>query len=301
VKNAVEHLKVILIAGSIIWAVYERLKHHTYSIEAVVAIAYLAFLVLVLLIAVVWQEYRLARKARYAEIIEHQRTISELVREAAAKDRNKAEFIELFTNILDQLADAFGLLTATKCATCLKILAYEHRQPGGNPEPLTETVCRDKTSAAQRYQPVNTVLHWVSENTDFHLVHTAFPGPDAVFFSNNLATVPGYRNTSATQLSHVTLNPTRVTRLKSEIFWPLKYRSTIVVPVRSRNSDGHDCLRGYLCVDSRSRGVFDPRFDLELMQSVSSLLGPIFGRYYDLMWSTRNSEEKSDAKHATTK
>ena len=54
--------------------------------------------------------------------------------------------------------------------------------------------------------------------------------------------------------------------------WPLKYRSTIVVPIRPPHNKPNDPIVGFFCVDSRTTGAFNVETDLPLIQCVSDNL-----------------------------
>jgi hypothetical protein len=110
--------------------------------------------------------------------------------------------------------------------------------------------------------------------------------PDKRYFlGNNLPSDGSYKNSSI-ESSHKYYPGEDDTRLE-KIFkylnrrrnWPLKYKSTLVVPiyplVRESNEDNTQPI-GFLCVDSRSRRTFNRGYDLDIMRGVAD------GLYYYL-------------------
>jgi hypothetical protein len=117
---------------------------------------------------------------------------------------------------------------------------------------------------------------YLDENSDFLAM---FRNPDMrCFLSNNLTKSfrkQNYRNPGIPEGFDVDKDP-----------WPLVYRSTLVWPIRKRDSrsevNAQQHLLGFLCVDSRARGVFWRRYDFDTGAIVADALYVYMKRYFEL-------------------
>lgn len=73
-------------------------------------------------------------------------------------------------------------------------------------------------------------------------------------------------------------------------FWPLKYRSTLVVPIVPLLADeqSQDKIRGFLCIDSPREGRFNKTVDVDILRGVSDGLFNQIDKLYQLV-TTQNS------------
>jgi hypothetical protein len=245
----------------------------------------------------VWQEFRYSRKAKYAEAFSYLRQI---FYETSTKDGQHigecSEIENICRLIVNRLATAFSLITGTKCSVCIKVLVLSDDSEA-SPRPKVATLCRDDTSLdrergssplehwVEELENPQAIEHWVQENTDFQQIFERVGTPQRVFFSNYLPGLRGYQNTSF----QVYGQPTAHFR---GVRWPLPYRSTVVAPIsRVHQLQRSPTLAGYLCVDSRSRSVFNRRYDIDLITGVGDCLFDLVHRYCELASESFESEE----------
>lgn len=118
--------------------------HAQESQDARFAIGVMGAFVAVLWVYILWQEFHLARKARYAESLDH---IQEIYTRLAELCQKPNELDTHCRGICDSLARAFSIITATDCAACLKVLSQPPDQATGNASRLSvSTLCRDSSS-----------------------------------------------------------------------------------------------------------------------------------------------------------
>lgn len=67
--------------------------------------------------------------------------------------------------------------------------------------------------------------------------------------------------------------------------WPLKYRSTLVVPIVPLMADeqSQDMLRGFLCIDSQKENIFNETVDVSILKGISDGLYSQIDKLYNLM------------------
>lgn len=273
-----------------------------------VAFVFLSITAVVLFLAVIVQEYRYSRKARYAEAVSylnqafgeiHDLTL--VLNEITSTD----QIIVRCKRIMNHLAAAFSLISATKCSVCIKVMEGDpSKQVGSQIRPKVVTLCRDDTSPERTVDVSRGVEHWIDQNTDFEDLLQRAGTPQYHFFANNLPGIRGYKNSSFTVYG----NPHDVNDSTPSFFsgvirnerWPLPYKSTIVVPIAPRlDQQCHDYrLAGYLCVDSRPKGAFRRNYDVDLLAGVADCLYDVINRYCQLAWaSVRRSHESEGREH----
>lgn len=245
-----------------------------------VGLVFFGLLSFLLLGFVAVQEYRFSRKARYAEALNQIHLIYSI---CSLRSATKA-LVGDFQNICDHLAQAYGLITGTRCSACLKILNQKMDESQvAEPRPFVTTLCRDANSIPSRQFSDDEITHWLDENTDFEMIFRNLGKPmGRAFLSNNLCRRAGYRNTSFTlyggEPGYLTIP--YLDLLVRYSTWPLPYKSTIVSPILAPGSEGSKPhLLGSLCVDSRSRGVFRERYDIEMMCSIAGALYPLLDQW----------------------
>ncbi len=238
---------------------------------------------LALLVLSVLQEFRHARKSRYAETLSYLNQIVVDIQHASIPGtQNPEEIRQVCRHVVNTLAAAFSLVTSTRCSVCIKVL--EADLDARPLRPKVTTLCRDDASMADR-TPDHSVNHWVDQNTDFEQLHVGAGTPRRYFFSNRLSGVRGYKNTSFDLYGKPwDVGPPVFCDILRDVLWPLPYRSTMVVPISPGPSatGRRSSLAGYLCVDSRSRGAFRRRFDLDLITGVATCLFAMVHRYCEV-------------------
>ena len=194
---------------------------------------------------------------------------------------------------IDRLAQAFSLITGTQCSACIKAMEstseFAALPRDARTRPYVHTLCRDAGSIDREFgpapeergiyqmeEPPDGFTHFIDQNTDFEHILMSTGTPKRLFFSNNLPALRGYKNSSFHYYGQPADGSFRRNRT-----WPLPYKSTIVVPISRRSLQLNQAyeLKGFLCVDSRSRNVFADRYDLDIMQSIGRTLVPLLERY----------------------
>lgn len=254
------------------------------SPDAKVGLFLLALFAAFFLVYAITQEYRLSRKARYAEALP---SIGRAHLLAMGQEHDTDREIQLVAqDVCDRLSQTLSMVTGTRCSVCVKVIESEAPTTGQLKELEVSTLCRDDQSYERPLQAVG-VDHPLVGNTDFLQI---FKNPDHpglnTYLENHLPRRLDYENSSF----HVYGEPydwgprwwQRLIRYT--VSWPLPYKSTVVTPIYPLEPDDEDRLLGYLCVDSRSRGVFDSRYDVPVLRSVAAALHPLLLRWTDLVW-----------------
>ena len=115
--------------------------------------------------------------------------------------------------------------------------------------------------------------HWIDQNSDFELIHRNRGKPKGrVFMSNHLPWIRGYKNSSMELYGFLPdIHVPVLADVVRSVRWPLPYKSTIVAPIG--NTIGNDYnISGYLCVDSRSSGVFSQRYDVDIVIGIAQCM-----------------------------
>lgn len=183
-------------------------------------------------------------------------------------DVDRSNIINIFRILCTHLSSAFSVITRSKCSVCIKILAESSNDEEG--EPVFETLCRDLNVSSHRLEMdkltkgIKEIDHSISNNTAFH---EALHSPKKIFISNKLPLLANYQNTSARKELYGEFPENMLVRLWS---WPLPYKSTIVVPILPTHKDHEgEPFLGFLCIDSRSWGVFNEEYDVEVLKGVA--------------------------------
>ncbi len=244
--------------------------------------AYVLVITLAITIAAGFYVFSAMRKERYANImralhaIAHQaRDISTYVVNMEPKGQNQLAYEvyantakSLFGRLLDQVSVIFSMLTSTRCRAAIK-LAYEVGDQFYvctlTRDHLSKKACETMDDDRLRHNrdPLwgNTHLAMLisTENKIWH------------FISNNL--VKALRNkqyVTTSELAYVNGKPPGSNK------WVLPYRSCITCVIGQAKFDECPHLRteipGFLTVDSESRGVFEERWDKELMFLIADAL-----------------------------
>jgi len=256
----------------------------------------LSFFLLVLLISLIHQEFRYSRKARYAEVLSYlNRIFLEIQAIAINRAASMEEIRQICTHFVNGLSASFSLITATKCAVCIKIIeGYPDVQRETKIRPKVITLCRDDMSR-EREASVVRVEHWIDQNTDFEQLHKDAGTPRRYYFSNYLPGIRGYKNTSFEIYGTPwDISMPIIADFLRDISWKLPYKSTIVVPISPPPDPQRRDYRlaGYLCLDSRSRGAFTRRYDLDIMIGAGYYLYEVVHRYCQLSVATQKEVTK---------
>lgn len=184
-------------------------------------------------------------------------------------------FIE---DVLNQISSCFTLVTGKACRVCLKELRSD----------LTLTT-PFRCSRSQKTQPANDEQqHRLDQNTDFYNLWHAIEGCIRFYYSNDLPYDYRIRKYENSSFEKQGLPKVRSVLGFSWIsYWPLPYRSTLVLPIRylksfkpppvgsTKPTPGWN-FWGFLCVDCNSRRVFHDRLSPELGLAFADLLWVVF-------------------------
>jgi hypothetical protein len=231
------------------------------------------FVILAFLLA--WREYVFSRKARYAEAMNSLHNVQHSLRDAFVDIINKDKE-SVFSNIqscLNQFSKAFSIITGVSCRACIKTIIKK----GNNF--YVETFARSDT----QYNKKDDDLDRIDKNTDFTLL---FDYENHFFFSNNLDNEKAYIN------SHWPRTDSEIRRfVKNKEY---DYIATIVWPIRGKTTSKKPEIIGFLCIDSKTRGVFNRRYDKDVGALVADAL-------YSILRAYRNSIEEDESKNDKNK
>lgn len=245
-----------------------------------VLLAYIAVLVYVILLTgfLAYFIISYSRKARYSEAMYCLHSaVHELRNTCFYLDRcldnplkyQPTKFEESLRAAIDSVVQAFGIVSSVSNRACIKILG------GTNGNEYVTTLCRDSASQMRNKERDESEAesHKVDKNTDFHLI---VRGEERYFLCNNLKKYPNYKNTS---LDNKNINVSK---------WPLPYVSSLVLPIRcivnksndiSTDKDTHIIILGFLAIDSKARGAYTERYDVEMGAIVADTLFSVLDRW----------------------
>jgi hypothetical protein len=244
----------------------------------------LLLLIVVLLVILGSREFRYSRKARYAEIICDLNQIFFDIQAAASRPNiSQAEIVLTCQKVVDTLSRLLSLITATHVSACVKMI---DGIPSRDARWKVITLCRDPMSAKVRN---NSADLWIDQNTAFEDVLNLAGSPNRCFFANYLPWLRGYKNSSFGSNKPYEIPIPMIGDIVRNATWTLPYRSTIVAPITpsaQQASDTQHRFSGYLCVDSRSLGVFRRRFDEDIVVGVANCLYELAHRYSTQSWNS---------------
>ncbi len=224
---------------------------------------------------------------RYSDAVLFIHYVNHVVRDVLKRAKNGETGFSretLTSYFLNQIAECFSITTGKKCRACLKEL---------NSELNLKTIARD-TMGEQTLKTNDTgAVHKLSENTDFESIWRLSTGRARYFLCNNLQNLflSEYKNST---FNHLREQP----HVKSFWFitfvtnWKLPYKSTLVIPIRyvsdTANPDERENLHlhqhywGFLCIDCKSKNVFNEIYSPELGAAFADSLYVLFSQL-DLM------------------
>lgn len=251
---------------------------------------------------VIFQEYRFSRKARYAEATYSIHSCVHFLRDLhfdLESIQKKVDCKRALSRVITSFANAFSLITGTRCRACIKTLEIRNISPenfykiSDKKEQVNylfiDTFCRDTVTVSNNG---DEYIHPVISNTDFLELYLDID--KRFFFCNNIDVYKGaYQNSSAQSGKK------------------LSYRSTIVWPIR-RLVYGQDCgekailnqeqdIIGFLCIDSGSRNVFRNNYDIEFGAIVADSLFVFLKSYHNFIENKQasgNNIKKGEVENA---
>lgn len=238
-----------------------------------VSILIFAIYIVLLAILLVEREFDYSRKARYAEAMSALHKCSHRFRDAfheiiqgQDKERVRKEIREL----LIPFANAFTLITSTRCRACIKIINVKKSQKDKRDNIETkkrkyyaETFARSDTPDLSLDKDKEADIE---KNTDFSKI---FFRQENYYMCNNLINQNPYLN------SNWPSDPDeRKKFIEREEY---DYISAVVWPIQSKPATPFDkpVVIAFLCVDSLSRNVFTRRYDIDTGAIIADSLYPI--------------------------
>lgn len=261
------------------------------NVKGIIASIYAFSITGILLVAAAWREYQTIRKERYANItpylhqafhelrnIESYLELRSPAENASANEHEQhvSHIRAMLRDVLDRMVLVFVSLTSTYCRASIK-LTYER-----NGHLYFYTLVRDKGSEQKLREldrkRVRDNHDQMNGNRQFARL---FSDEEECwhFISNDLTTEAGFTTTSMTaynpSFAH-SINPKGLWDRIRNNSWSLPYKSTIACAVRQGRFDQADnidqVVLGFLTIDSESRGVFDERWDTQIMFALADAL-----------------------------
>jgi hypothetical protein len=183
---------------------------------------------------------------------------------------HRSRFLQDVTLGINCLAQAFSTFLRKDCRVCIKQVEAPEIGGGGTLAENEVYVADLARSGSDRVRRRRNELDLVHENTDFEeILH----GDNAYFFCNDLVALYDagrYKN------SHWKKGVPDKPAYVSTIVWPIRKVLDTAIPARlpasrSEISEWQDLL-GFLCIDSKVKGVFDQGADVQLGAAVADTL-----------------------------
>ena len=256
---------------------------------AFVAIITLGLITIVFALLFLVEEYRLSSKARYAEVMSGLHLCIHILRDIHSGLNDKSikneNILSDLSMALWSLAKCFSLLKGVHCRTCIKLIHFNEDVFSRDVSALSDeerlrylyvkTLCRDfeTTNTHNFIEEGNPKDHTIIGNSDFRDLYSMVQGSHRYWCSNDIRSMSGYQNTRFNQTSNLDY---------------IGYRSVLILPIRiitkgllypEQKSCKQDIL-GFLCIDSKTRGIFNDRYDPELGSSFADALFILFKEWF---------------------
>lgn len=231
------------------------------------------------IILLLYRDYVLSRKARYAEATLLMRRFFYHLKEAdiCISQNNKDASAIHISESINIAAQIFSLVTGVYCSACIKscdCIVTDDKANKINDKSekgtrfSTKTLCRnDKT--LKELKGLSECWVSVNENTDFNECIVDSSPNESFWYCNDLTKLQGYKNSSPKWPQ----TPQKFEKCKRNNAFP--YVSTLVVPIYgnlNKSNDMEEPIIGFFCVDSKTRGIFDIRYDESLARCISESL-----------------------------
>lgn len=254
----------------------EKSDEHLLSL---ILIYELIFSVVILSTILIVQNKR--RLRRYSQIVFYWHFINHVVRdEFASVDAGETAKLDLLLqDVVDAAAHCFSILIGRRCRCSIKELISDN---------TLKTVVRDRISSVQ-ISDTSGKPHKLEENTDFDDLWYGRNGHTRYYLEQDIVAI--WRSGNYKNSSFQVYGQPEAINLWSLSFvkrWPLPYKSTIVWPIRyiphgcqwpdlsdHRKRVGETSrptIFGFLCIDCRSRNVFDDILHPEIGAAIADIL-----------------------------
>ena len=233
------------------------------------------------------------KKVRYADMFEELNIGFASIHSLDRKKKNDLDdIVSSLISICDALSNSFSSLHGNRIGVCIKHLEIT------NGKTIVKTLVRDQNSISNNRKTgeADKTKHWLSDNSDFKFIYANFDN-DTIetesFFENHLPIKENYFNSRFKQWPPKKLPIGN--RLNRRRQWPLKYKSTIVVPIVPlfANDGNQEALRGFLCIDSPKEATFNKEVDVKILRGVAD---GIYKKIDYINTLTNNNHGKSSRK-----
>jgi hypothetical protein len=247
------------------------------SMEGTIAIFLLLLLAASLGIALGIQGLTYARASRYFTAMPDILLLIERIWRNDPGILTGTQAAEICDRAVDAIAKVFSQITGAPCQVSIEILSRLREDEGGpklqSIDYLVVNLSRDSSS---REASQDRRRHAVDGNASYReIFHDAACG--AFFFRDDVAADAAYFTSEIEAEALATTGG----KLTGRTSWPLTYRSTLVVKICEadlcRSGREHMPI-AFLWLRSAEPGVFDERYEVELMQRMSRALAPIVTR-----------------------
>lgn len=239
------------------------------------------------------------KKVRYADIYTYINTgFSSLHSINRQQEKQPETIVQNLSKLCDSLAEAFSKIYGERIGVCIKFLEKNEQKQ----RVAVKTLVRDNYSKTiQRKTGTNDKIeHWLDGNSDFEFIYSNFDNDniDTTYFHEpHLPTCKDYKNTRLQNnwLPNKRFSLPLLENIIRRKYWPLKYRSTLVVPIVPLLADeqSKDKIRGFLCIDSPKEGRFNGGTDTNILRGVSDgLFNQIDTLHHLIQQSNNESNNK---------
>lgn len=235
------------------------------------------------------------KRVKYSEIYANINTGFSYLHSINRQQNHEPDIIlQNLSNLCDSLAQAFNIVYGEKIGVCIKFLIKDEQHK----RVCVQTLVRDTYSKTiQRKTGTNdSTKHWLDGNSDFEFIYSNFNNDniDTTFFHE--AHLPICRDYKNTRIQNNWLPKQRFSVFENIMrrkFWPLKYKSTLVVPIVPLLADeqSQDKIRGFLCIDSCKEGCFNKTVDVDILKGVSDGLFNQIDKLYQLVTNQNSNGE----------
>lgn len=286
-KTIGDYLVLMLsIIGSLasIWAFGEYFLPNL-NCQGEIGVSFLGVLSLVFLGTNYYLVSHYRRNVRYIDVFDDINTgFAHIHRVERQENAQAADIIQNLSDLCNSIHEAFTQVYGTKIGVCIKFISIENNRA------KALTLVRDEYSKKnQRRTGTNdSTQHWIDANSDFEFIYTNIDNDNedtSFYHEGHLPICKDYKNTRL-RPGWQSKNPIpfleNYMRRKN---WPLKYRSTLVVPIVPLMADeqSQDMLRGFLCIDRQKENIFNETVDVSILKGISDGLYSQIDKLYNLM------------------
>ncbi len=273
----------------------------------IAAIITLGIISLIFAVLFFVEEIRYSSKARYAEAMYALHLCIHILRDMhyGLNDNNitNQNRRDDLSTALWSLARCFSLLKSVHCRACIKTIHFDDNIFNKDVRTLTDeerlrylyvdTMTRDTETVKTHdffYKQEDPRQHSIAGNSDFRELYLMAPESRRSWISNDIYSNQNYQNTRYSEIDN-----------KKD----LGYRSVLILPIRKttkglKYNEQKSCkqdILGFLCIDSKARGVFNNRYDTEVGALFSDALFILLKAWYQ----NENSKEAKDGSDKTNK